>query len=64
LSFTTGVRLEPSPAGWGSSIEVAPRERFEMIDIDSLRRPDMIELCLIALFVIVVSIEAFVGMGR
>jgi hypothetical protein len=35
-----------------------------VIDIESLRRPDVIELCLIALFVIVVLIGAFVGLGE
>ena len=34
-----------------------------MIDIESLRGPDVVELCLIALFVIVVSIDGFVGMS-
>jgi hypothetical protein len=35
-----------------------------VIDVDSLRTPDVIELCLIALFVIVVAISAFMEMGQ
>jgi hypothetical protein len=51
-------------AGWDSSIELAPRARFEVIGIESLRGPDVVELVLLVLFVLVASIGAFVGMGQ
>jgi prepilin signal peptidase PulO-like enzyme (type II secretory pathway) len=35
-----------------------------VIDIDSLHRPDVIELVLLVLFVLVASIGAFVGMRQ